>query len=239
LAKRKTKTKMTRKEMKKDPLVTFSLKAADFVRMHARVIIIASVAIVVSIVVIAMMVRDRSSAETAAEMILVQANKELWSGNPAQATVYYDELLDRYSGTSCGKKALLFKGDALLETQSYDEAITTYERFLQREKKDDLLRVSARRGIAAALEEKGEFARAAKIREDLSRLVQGNEAAEEMMAAARCYRAAAMYGMAIELYEKVVSNHPDYWGKSSAMVSLEELRTQLKLTSPGSSPDSN
>ncbi len=239
MAKKRTKGRITKKEMKRDPLVTFSLKAADFARTHARILIIASAAVIVALVVTVMMIRDRSSAEAAAEMILIQANRELWAGNPAQARVYYDELLDRYAGTKSGRRGLLFKGDALLESRSYDEAIATYETFLKRERKDDLLRKSAMRGMATALEEKGEFARAAKMRENLAMSVTGNEQAEELMASARCYKAAAMYGKAIELYEKVVENHSGYWGNNSARVALEELRTKLKLESPEASPDSN
>ncbi len=247
MAKKKTRIKMTRKEMKRDPLVTFSLKAADFARMHARVMIIAGIVVVVSLVVIVMMVRDRGRAEAAAEMILTQANRELWSGNAPQATVLYDELLDRYAGTESGKKGLLFKGDALLETRSLDEAIVSYEKFLKRVGRDDLLRNSARRGIATAQEEKGEFAEAARQREGIALNVQGNEAAEELMAAARCYRAAAMYGRAIELYERVVKNHADYWGVNAARIAIEELRLKLKLGAPetspataaGTAPDSN
>ena len=247
MSKKKTRIRMTRKGMKKDPLVTFSLKAADFARLHARVLLIAGIVVVVSLVVIVMMVRDRSKAEAAAEMILTQANRELWSGNAPQATVLYDELLDRYAGTESGKKGLLFKGDALLETRSLDEAIASYEKFLKRAGKDNLLRNSARRGIATALEEKGEFAKAARERENVALSVQGNEAAEELMAAARCYRAAAMYGRAIELYDNVIKNHTDYWGVNAARIAAEELRMKLKLgaaetsaaTAAVTPPDSN
>jgi tetratricopeptide (TPR) repeat protein len=236
LPKKKTRTKMTRKEMKRDPLVTFSLKAADFARMHARVIVIACVVVIVSLIVIVMMVRDRSRAEASAQMILTQANRELWSGNAPQARVLYDELLDRFAGTESGKKGLLFRGDALLETRSYDEAIASYEKFLRRVRDDLLLENSARRGIATALEEKGEFARAGKIREGIAGTVTGNEAAEELMAAARCYKAAAMYGKAIELYQRVVEYHSDYWGLNAAKIGIEELRVKLKLGSPATSP---
>ena len=248
MAKKKTKIRMTRKEMKRDPLVTFSLRAADFGRTHARVLIIAGIVVIVSLVVIVMMVRDRAKAEAAAEMILTQANRELWSGNAQQAAVLYDELLDRYAGTGSGKKGLLFKGDALLETRSLDEAIASYEKFLKRAGRDDLLRNSARRGIATALEEKGEFAKAARVRENVALSVMGNEAAEELMAAARCYRAAAMYGRAIELYDRVVKNHADYWGINDAKIATEELRLKLKLgaaessalpAAGGAAPDSN
>ncbi len=247
MAKKKSKLRMTRKEMKRDPLVTFSLRAADFARMYARVIIIAGIVVVVSLIVIVMMVRDRAKAEAAAEMILTQANRELWSGNAPQARVLYDELLDRYAGTDSGKKGLLFKGDALLETRSLDEAIDSYEKFLKRAGRDDMLRNSARRGIATALEEKGEFAEAAKLRESIALNLQGNEAAEELMAAARCYRAATMYGRAIDQYERVIKNHPDYWGVNAARIGAEELRVKVKLGAPeaavpaasGTAPDSN
>ncbi len=229
MAKKKPKIRMTRKEMKKDPLVTFSLRAADFGRTHARVLVIAGIVAVVSLVVIVMMVRDRAKAEADAELILTQANRELWSGNAQQAATLYDQLLDRYAGTDSGKRALLFKGDALLETHSLDEAIASYENFLKRAGRDDLLGNSARRGIATAMEEKGEFAKAARVRENLALSVTGNEAAEELMAAARCYRAAAMYGQAITVYENVIKNHSDYWGVNAARIAAEELRLKLKL----------
>jgi tetratricopeptide (TPR) repeat protein len=248
LAKKKTKMRMTRKEMKRDPLVTFSLRAADFSRMHARVLIIAGIVVVVSLVVIVMMVRDKAKAEADAELILTQANRELWSGNAQQATTLYEQLLDRYEGTDSGKRGLLFRGDALLETHSLDEAIASYEKFLKRAGRDDLLRNSARRGIATALEEKGEFGKAARVRENVALSVTGNEAAEELMAAARCYRAAAMYGQAIEIYDRVVKNHADYWGVNAARIAAEELRLKLKLgaakssagrAAGGAAPDSN
>jgi tetratricopeptide (TPR) repeat protein len=238
LPKKRSKTKITRKQMKKDPLVTFSLKAADFAKRNARTLTIIGVVAVVSVIVVVMMARDRAKAEAEAEVILAQANKELWRGNAPAAAEYYSELLDRYSGTKSGKRGLLFRGDALLETGAYDDAISHYERFLGREKTDRMLRNSAKRGIATALEDKGEFAKAGLVREGLSREVEGNEAAEELMSAGRCYQAANMYGKAIEVYEKVISLHPEYWGVDDAKVSLQELRTKLRLTAPGESSSS-
>jgi len=230
----KKRHKITRREMREDPLVTFSLKAADFARSNARVIMIVGVIVVASIAVSVMMVRDRARADSEAEVLLAQANKELWRGNATEATALYNELLDRYAGTKSGKRGLLFKGDALLASGKYDEAIDSYEKFLTRERRDELLRSSARRGIATALEDKGEFAKAAGVRENLGTKLEGNDAAQELMSAARCYRAASMYGKAIELYEKVISRHSDYWGVEEARVSLEELRTKLKLAGPSS-----
>lgn len=237
MPKKKPKMKMTRREMKKDPLVTFSLKAADFVRSNARVLAIVAVIVVASAVVSVMMTRDRARAESEAELVLDQANKELLRGNAADATTLYNELLDRYAGTSSGKRGLLFKGDALLQSGKYDEAISAYEKFLSRERKDELLRSSAKKGVATALEDKGEFAKAAGVHETLATLLEGNDAAEELMSAARCYRASSVYGKAISLYEKVISQHPDYWGAEEAKVSLGELRTKLKLAMPGTSSE--
>ncbi|KPJ59628.1 MAG: hypothetical protein AMJ46_10460 [Latescibacteria bacterium DG_63] len=235
MPKKRTRTKITRKQMKRDPLVTLSLKAADFAKRNARTLTIIGVVAIVSAIVVVMMARDRAKAEAEAQVILAQANKELWRGNASEAASYYGELLDRYAGTKSGKQGLLFRGDALLETGDYDGAITDYEKFLAREKKDKMLRNSARRGIATALEDKGEFAKAGQVHESLARDMEGNEAAEELMSAARCYQAATMYGQAIEVYEKVISVHPDYWGAEDAKVSLQELRTKLRLTTSGSS----
>lgn len=220
--------------MKEDPLVTFSLKAADFAKRNARVLAVVAVVIVASVIVGVMMTRDRARAESEAEVLLAQANKELWRGNSSEATNLYNELLDRYSGTKSGKHGLLFKGDALLDGGKYDEAIDTYEKFLAKERKDELLRTSAKKGIATALEDKGEFAKAANVHEALAGRLEGNEAADELMSAARCFNAASMYGQAIAQYEKVVSRHSDYWGVEQAKIYLEELRTKLKLS--GSTP---
>jgi outer membrane protein assembly factor BamD (BamD/ComL family) len=230
----KSRSKITRKQMKRDPLVTLSLKAADFAKRNARTLTIVAVVAVVSAVVVVMMARDRAKAEAEAQVLLAQANKEFWRGNVPAATDYYAELVDRYSGTKSGKQGLLFRGDALLESGDCDAAITDYEKFLSRERKDKMLRNSARRGIATALEDKGEFARAGQTRERLARDMQGNEAAEELMSAARCYMAANMYGQAIEVYEKIVSQHSDYWGVEDAKVSLQELHTKLRLAAPDS-----
>ncbi|MFH0777043.1 MAG: tetratricopeptide repeat protein [Candidatus Eisenbacteria bacterium] len=233
MPKKKAKLKITRRDMKKDPLVTFSLKAADVARRNARIIAIVSAVVAVAVVVVALMVRDRGRAEAEAEVLLADANKELWRGNANQAVGRYGDLLDRYAGTKSGLKALLFNGDALLEAGRYDDAIKSYERFMQREKRDEMLRNSARRGIATALEDKGEFARAADVRETLCKYIEGDEAAQELMGAARCYRAAAMYGRAIELYEKVISQHPQFWGIEEAKVYLAEMRANLRLSSQG------
>jgi len=234
LPKKKSKMRMTRRDMKKDPLVTFSLEAADFARRNARLLTIVSVVVVASIIVIVMMTRDRARAEAEAEVMFAQANKELWRGNNAEAVNLYNELLDRYAGTKSGKRGLLFKGDALLDSGRYDEAIDAYEKFLQKEKNDRLLRNSAQKGIATALEDKGEFSKAAAMHENLGTIMEGNDAAQELMNAARCYRVASMFGRSIELYEKVISRYPDFWGVEEARESLAELRTKLKLAGSGS-----
>ncbi|MCX5799816.1 MAG: tetratricopeptide repeat protein [Candidatus Eisenbacteria bacterium] len=233
----KKRHRITRREMREDSLVTFSLKAADFVKRNARVLAIVALIAAASIIVVFMMTRDRAKAESEAEVLLAQANKELWRGNSPEAVSLYDELLDRYAGTKSGKKGLLFKGDALLDAGKYDEAMDSYEKFLAKERKDELLRSSAKKGIATVLEDKGEFAKAAEVHTALGLKLEGNDAAQELMSAARCYTAASMYGQAIELYEKVISRHPDYWGVEQAKVYLEELRTKLKLAGLSSSPE--
>lgn len=51
------------------------------------------------------------------------------------AVIYFDSVLDSYEETSWARKALRLKGDALFAMRKYQEAATSYERYL-REYKD-------------------------------------------------------------------------------------------------------
>jgi tetratricopeptide (TPR) repeat protein len=184
-----------------------------------------AVAVLVIAVALGYFIRQgRLSAERTASAQLNQVKMEMSRGNLESAVAMADQLLDRFSGTRSGREAMLVRGDAALVQGKNEEAIRHYERFLKEETKDSLLRASAMRGLAGALEQSGQTGRAADLYLEAGREnAVGDDAAYDLMAAARAYRTAGDASKALPILEEIVAKHPKFSGLQEVKVLQAEL----------------
>ncbi len=120
--------------------------------------------------------------------------------------------------------ARLTRADALLALGDTEDALAAYQTFLEQHKKAGVTRNSALRGEAAALEDLGRYAEAARLHETLAREVShGNLVAIDLLGAARCLALAGDTERARALYQEVLDDYPDVQTGVDVRVKLLEL----------------
>jgi tetratricopeptide (TPR) repeat protein len=217
--------RITRREIKEDALVTFAFRAVEFVKKERSRLILGGVIAVLAVVGTLYVTSSRRAGEEEASEQLLAGMVQQNAGNDLGAAAAYEELLSRHSRTRSGKMALLFLGHARYNLGQYGAALDAYQRYLKREKRDKLTVGQAKRASAACLENTGKFEDAAGMYEDVARSVdEGDAVADDLMAAARCWKLAGVPDRAIELLQEIVDSYPKYQNLDRAKIVLAELQ---------------
>lgn len=237
--------RLSRRQMRKDPLLTWTARGETYLEENWQRLLIAAGALALVVVLVLFLRNSRRNAELTASETLAQAQVQLWTGNPTEAAQIAGQVIERSPGTRSGRIAYLVRGDALLKMGDREGAATAYRAFLEQEKRDPVLRLSAKRGLAVALEDGGFFAGAAELYEELAREELAREAkrkerpggiaAGDLMAAARCRERAGDLARARALYEEVVSKYLKDAVASDAKLRLAELG-RSSMVAPAAAP---
>jgi len=111
-----------------------------------------------------------------------------------------------YRRTPAGNLAAFFAGHALFQLDRYDEADEYFARF----RGEDMLEASALAGRAAVAEERGDYARAARLYENAASTYPSAAAAPEyLIDAARNHERAGNVSAARRAYEKIASDYEE------------------------------
>jgi tetratricopeptide (TPR) repeat protein len=225
--------RLTRRQIREDPLLVWTARIEAFVAENWQRLGIAA-GVLVLIAVLAVVLRGaRKGAELEASELLAQAQIQLWSQNPVEAAQIAQQVIERSPGTRSGRIAQLVRGDALLKTGDFEGALAAYRSFLEREKRDPVLRLSARRGVAVALEETSQFAAAADAYEELGREAKLDAlAVQELLNAARCRDRAGDAARARALYQEIVDSYPKEIATSDAKLRLAEIEHRSPAAVP-------
>jgi len=217
--------KLTKRQIKEDPLVTAAFRGAQAWEQHGSRILLALGAIVVLLVLAVLIGRSRTSAEERASGDVFRAQMSLSQGDFPTATQMLKEVVDNAPGTQAARHAMMLLGDAFEASGKPAEAVTWYRRSLTKAGNDRDAKAGSLHGLAAALEDRGDFAQAASNYEQLAKVgVNDNERGRAMLAEARCYAKAGQTAKAIAIYkdiQKLPVVAQDIWNRAG--VGLGEL----------------
>jgi tetratricopeptide (TPR) repeat protein len=198
--------KITKRQMKEDPLVTAAFRATEVWEQFGRKILIAAGAVLLVGLLIFFVMRTRAQAEQRAMGDLFRATVALNQGDPASAAPMLRELVDNSPGTKAARQALLFLGDATMAQRNPQEAASWYQKYVEKAGGDKELERAGYLGLGAALEDAGRFGPAADAYgKAAERGRTDNERGRAMLAQARSLARAGQSRKAIELYEKVAA----------------------------------
>jgi predicted negative regulator of RcsB-dependent stress response len=220
-----TRQRLTKRQIREDPLLNAIGTLRSWATHHSRHLLIAGAVVLLVVIGAGAMRNARRAAESEATTQLSQAQYNLWGQNPEQAIQVADDIEQRWPGTRSARLALLVKADALYQAGQLQEALTAYDGFIDRYKGDDLRRTAAMRGKAATLEDLGRYAEAAVLYEQLARNSDAGAAMTgvDLIAAARCRAQSGDVAAARELYEEVLEEHPDLQSSFNVRLKLLEL----------------
>lgn len=217
--------RLTRQQLKEDPLLQGTSDAADYAKDHMRLIIgVAAALIVLSSVIYFVRTGAARGKEQAAAM-LIEAKTELKRGALEAAAGRLEELTRDHGGTTSGKAGLLVYGDVRFAQGQYQEADEYYRRAAEAYSKDAVLSDAARRGRAACLENLSRHEEAAELYLSLAESASNEVmAADTRMAVARNYMKAGRQGEAIAIYEELSRNFSNPQVAQSAQLRLAEAK---------------
>lgn len=211
------KTKVTRKQLLKEPdeFLTFSGRAALFIREHSRPFTYLGVAIAAGVLVYLGITtftgyinkKGQSTYNKAYYMIAENMDANMDHKDLKESAELFQKVIDKYSLAKVSR--LAFPELAYLETveKNYDEAIALYREFLDKVPDNTPYRSLARLALGACYEAKGEFGRAAETLRPIADGADDLFAEQAMLSLARVYRLGGHDDKSKEVLEAFVEKY--------------------------------
>ncbi|MDZ7292877.1 MAG: tetratricopeptide repeat protein [candidate division KSB1 bacterium] len=205
----KPKKKLTRREIKQDKLVTTWFKINDYLNRHYREVILGAMGVVLVIGLIILFRHLKSRDEQIASEKFVQARAEYNNQNYEVAIPILEKLVGEYGGTSSAGIARIYLANAYMLKKDYANAEKFYQQYLDQNHDDPILGASAAYGLAATHEERGDYAKAAKLYEEAANTyAKSYRAPQLLITAARCYKQAGQPEGARRALQKLLDKYP-------------------------------
>jgi tetratricopeptide (TPR) repeat protein len=201
---------ITRQKIKEDKFITQTLQTADWVKRRQRPMILGSVALVVVAIMIMSLFAARRAAEREASILVLQAGYLIEMVDLSGARLQLSLARERYGGTRSAGRATFMLAQLLFQEGAVDSSRSLYQEYLDDYGHDDILRGAAEAGLAACLEESGDFLAAAEAYQDTAEKNRDQpSAAHYLMQAGRCYRLAGDLSQAVALYQRIADEYPN------------------------------
>jgi tetratricopeptide (TPR) repeat protein len=120
----------------------------------------------------------------------------------------FDEIITKFSGTSSGKLAVLYKGNIHFRLGEFDEAIKSYESYLEKAGKEKLYRGFAMEGLGYSYEGKRGYEQAINAYQKLIDLGESFQLANAHLGMGRCYEKMGKTREALEHYRSFINASP-------------------------------
>ena len=114
----------------------------------------------------------------------------------------FDEIINKYPGTLSGRLSLLYKGDIQLQLREFDEAIKTFEAFLNKTGNNTFYVSLAMNGLGYCYEEKNNYEKGLSSFQKIVELGEASQLANAYLGVGRCYEKLGKNKEAIENYKK-------------------------------------
>ncbi len=208
------KKRVTRKELLKreDEFIGLSTRVAHYVSAHLKQIqyLFFSILIIIAIVIgISLYFRHLNKKALAAynrayRSLVSDSSPETTENNAKRAIEEFNRLVGKYGRTKIAALAIPQLASLNYDQGNYDEAISLYLMYLEREKSDSIYAVMAHFGLAAAYEAKGDYQSAIGR---LKKIVGGKDhflREEALFSLGRVYRLSGQLEMSRETYRNFV-----------------------------------
>lgn len=198
--------KMTKRQMKEDPLVTAAFRATEVWDRHGRAVLLGVGAAALVGILVFFVIRTRAQAEEKARGDLFRAMITLQQGDFATAGPMLKELIDNAPGTRSAREGLLLLGDASMGQKNPREAATWYQKYVDKSGGNREAERAGYLGLGTAYEDAGEFIKAADAYAKAASVAESdNQRGRAMLSEARSLLRAGQSAKAIELYKQTAA----------------------------------
>ncbi|MFC1569509.1 tol-pal system YbgF family protein [bacterium] len=206
----KARKKITKREMKEDPLVTAYIRVQKFIQRHSKTINIGLIAIVLLTVFITFDSKNKKDSNKNAESDIVMAEQIYFSKDYDRAINALLPVAEQYRGTVAAGRAVFYIANAYFEQGVYTEARQYFQQYVDDYGQIDYFKSSSYAGIAACYENEMLYAEAAQAYEKAAKTVNDDFSTPfRLKDAARCYILADQFEKGRALYQHLLDKYPD------------------------------
>jgi tetratricopeptide (TPR) repeat protein len=169
-----TKRKVVKKDIKKDPLVTYALKTSQYAQEHFNQVIIGVVVLIALIAVVVFTANSRRGAAVQSERQLSQAIALFQQQDFTAAKVSFSQIVDRHGGRSAAI-ARYYKAECEFLQRNYSQAALDYQSYLDTSSDFPEFKAAALYGAGICYEAAGNHTAAATTMEQVHHSVDEND----------------------------------------------------------------
>lgn len=216
--------KITKKELKEDPLVTRYFLAVDYLDKHKKEIAYYVLGAAAAIAIIFLFISSGKKAELQAVSRVGQVEILYMRGQFQEAADEFRNIATQYADTDAAGMATYYLANCYYYLNQYEEAERYYRQYIDDYGNDPEITSSCYAGIGATFENRQNFQEAiAEYRKAVGASKDGFAVPQYMLNIARCQAAMDDRQAARNTYREVISEYPD----SPFMEKAEELMAQL------------
>ena len=201
--------KITKREIKEDPLVTAYVKVQRFLRENSKILNVGFTILVIVLAVAILMGRSKKRAEVNAAGQLGMAEQFYYAEDYPKAIPELEQIINTFSGTRSAGKAVFFVANAYYKDGDYMNAQKYYRLYIDDYADTPLFTASSYAGVAACKEGENLYSEAASFYETAAiRFPDVFNAPYHLKNAARCFRLAGELEKAKEMYQTILDRYP-------------------------------
>jgi tetratricopeptide (TPR) repeat protein len=148
--------RLSKREIKHDPVIEYALAGWSYALRNKNRVVGISLGVILVVVIAVGLTSYRTAKTRDAETALSRSLLHLTSQDREAGMELLAELAEERTGTSAGKRAVYYLGQAMFEDGRFTEAKELFERYSSMRVDDRLLRASAAKGVADCLVELGQ-----------------------------------------------------------------------------------
>ncbi len=203
--------KLTRHELKEDPLVTGAFRAREYMAENREKFLWGLAALALVILAGFWFINNRREKNALAETILTRANLELQTGQLPLAMQDLRLLVEKYSGTRPGREGYYYLANAYFQIADYEQAEHYYGEFLKRSAGSPVIAASAYAGLGTCLELKGKTKEAAASFAKAVEKARGNsQTPDYLVGAIRTHAVLGDSAKARQFFSRLKKDFPIY-----------------------------
>ncbi len=211
------KKKITKKELKKDPLLEKISQLENFVRYQSKIVIYIAIGIVAVFVFSIIFISSKKKANNSAMGELGLAEMSFARADYDDAVLRLESLIDKYSRTRSAGMASVLLGRSYLAKNDYENAKVNFNKYVDDYKDDDILTAAAYSGLAICAEQDSNFAKAAEYFEKGGKVSPYKFQKHEMLLnSARNYLKDSNIERADKIVKSILQDEPESKNKNSA-----------------------
>jgi TolA-binding protein len=199
--------RVKKKRLKEDQLVTFTVKASQFIQQYFTQVIagVVILVVVVGAVFVTSYVRRNAARDSEREFALAMSQYNM--RDLATAATSFARISDKYGSQNAGEVSRYFLGKTLLAQGKHEEALQAFDQYVSKGGSGAPFAAAAAIGKASCMEALHNYIGAADVLERLSQTLDPEDPRylDALFEAGRNYEKAGSKDKAMELYGVVAA----------------------------------